>query len=53
MFFDTDGSGGPSHVGIATSATTVISATSSAGVIEHTLTGPYWGERYVGARRVG
>ena len=52
VFFDTDGSG-PSHVGIATSATTVISATASAGVIEHTITGPYWGERYVTARRVG
>ena len=52
VFFDTDGSG-PSHVGIATSATTVISATASSGVIEHTVTGPYWGERYVTARRVG
>jgi len=53
VFFDTDGSGGPSHVGIATSATTVISATESSGVIEHTSAGPYWGGRYVGARRVG
>ena len=34
---------GPSHVGIATSATTVISATSSAGVIEHTITGAVLG----------
>ena len=52
VFFDTDGSG-PSHVGIATSATTVISATRSQGVVEHTITGAYWGERYVGSRRVG
>lgn len=52
VFFDTDGSG-PSHVGIATSATTVISATRSQGVAEHTSTGPYWGARYVGTRRVG
>jgi peptidoglycan hydrolase-like protein with peptidoglycan-binding domain len=52
VFFDTDGSG-PSHVGIATSATTVISATQSQGVAEHTITGAYWGDRYVGSRRVG
>ena len=52
VFFDTDGSG-PSHVGIATSATTVISATQSQGVVEHTITGAYWGDRYVGSRRVG
>jgi peptidoglycan hydrolase-like protein with peptidoglycan-binding domain len=52
VFFDTDGSG-PSHVGIATSATTVISATSSQGVVEHTIGGPYWGNRYIGTRRVG
>jgi len=52
VFFDTDGSG-PSHVGVATSATTVISATRSLGVAEHTSTGRYWGKRYVGARRVG
>ena len=53
VFFDTDGSGGPSDVGIATSNTTVISATTSNGVIEHTSLGPYWGSRYYGARRVG
>jgi peptidoglycan hydrolase-like protein with peptidoglycan-binding domain len=52
VFFDTDGSG-PSHVGVATSATTVISATRSQGVAEHTITGPYWGAHYVGSRRVG
>jgi cell wall-associated NlpC family hydrolase len=53
VFFDTDGSGGPSDVGIATSNTTVISATTSNGVIEHTSLGPYWGSRYYGTRRVG
>ena len=52
VFWDTDGSG-PSHVGVATSATTAISATSSSGVVEHTITGEYWGERYFGTRRLG
>jgi cell wall-associated NlpC family hydrolase len=52
VFFDTDGSG-PSHVGIATSATTVISATAGSGVVEHTSVGAYWGRRYVTTRRVG
>ncbi|HTE63478.1 MAG TPA: peptidoglycan-binding protein [Solirubrobacteraceae bacterium] len=52
VFWDTDGSGA-SHVGIATSATTAISATASSGVIEHTITGSYWGRRYVTARRLG
>jgi peptidoglycan DL-endopeptidase CwlO len=51
VFFDTDGSGA-SHVGIATSNATVISATASSGVREHGVSGPYWGSRYVGARRV-
>jgi cell wall-associated NlpC family hydrolase len=53
VFFDTDGSGGPSHVGIATSNTTVISATASGGVMEHMSVGGYWGARYVATRRVG
>jgi peptidoglycan DL-endopeptidase CwlO len=51
VFFDTDGTGA-SHVGIATSNSTAISATASSGVREHSISGPYWGERYVGARRV-
>ena len=51
VFFDTDGSGA-SHVGVATSNSSVISATASSGVIEHSISGPYWGSRYVGARRV-
>ena len=51
VFWDTDGSGA-SHVGIATGAGTAISATTH-GVLEHSITGPYWGARYIGARRVG
>jgi cell wall-associated NlpC family hydrolase len=51
VFFDTAGAGA-SHVGIATSATTVISATSSRGVIEHPIDDDYWGEHYVGARSI-
>ncbi len=50
VFFDTAGPGA-SHVGIATSATTVISATSH-GVMEHKIGGSYWGSHYLGARRV-
>jgi cell wall-associated NlpC family hydrolase len=53
VFFDTDGSGA-SHVGIATSNATAISATASRGVVEHPISGDsYWGPRYIGARRVG
>ena len=51
VFFDANGPGA-SHVGIATSATTAISATTH-GVREHETTGPYWGAHYYGARRVG
>jgi peptidoglycan DL-endopeptidase CwlO len=51
VFWDTDGSGA-SHVGIATGAGTAISATTH-GVLEHSITGAYWGAHYVGARRVG
>ena len=50
VFFDSAGAGA-SHVGIATSATTVISATSR-GVMEHKIGDSYWGSHYVGARRV-
>ena len=52
VFWDTDGSG-PSHVGVATSVGTAISATSSGGVREHAIAGPYWGKRYIVARRLG
>ncbi len=51
VFFDTDGTGA-SHVGIATGPGSVISATTH-GVMEHGISGGYWGARYVGARRVG
>jgi cell wall-associated NlpC family hydrolase len=51
VFFNADGAGA-SHVGIATSASTVISATTH-GVREHAISGAYWGSHYVGARRVG
>ena len=51
VFFDTDGTGA-SHVGVATSNSTVISATASRGVVEHAISDSYWGPRYVGARRV-
>ena len=51
VFFSTNGPGA-SHVGIATSRTTVVSATSS-GVMEHAIGDAYWGAAYVGARRVG
>src|SRR4051812_10439067 len=51
VFFDTDGTGA-SHVGIATGPGSVISATTH-GVMEHAISGDYWGSRYVGARRVG
>ena len=51
VFFNTDG-GGASHVGIATSNSTVISATTH-GVREHAIGDSYWGSHYVGARRAG
>lgn len=51
VFFDTAGPGA-SHVGIAVSDSTVISATSSRGVIEHSMNDEYWGASYVGARRL-
>jgi cell wall-associated NlpC family hydrolase len=51
VFFDADGPGA-SHVGIATSASTAISATTH-GVREHAIFDAYWGARYVGARRYG
>jgi cell wall-associated NlpC family hydrolase len=51
VFFDADGPGA-SHVGIATSASPAISATTH-GVREHAIFDAYWGSHYVGARRVG
>jgi peptidoglycan DL-endopeptidase CwlO len=51
VFFNANGPGA-SHVGIATSNATAISATSH-GVREHSISGSYWGAHYLGARRVG
>lgn len=49
VFFDANGPGA-SHVGIAISNSTVISATTH-GVREHAIGGDYWGTHYYGARR--
>ena len=51
VFFDSSGPGA-SHVGIAVSEDTIVSATSSGGVMEHPIDDSYWGGHYVGARRV-
>jgi cell wall-associated NlpC family hydrolase len=50
VFFDTAGAGA-SDVGIATSATTAVSATTH-GVMTHPIFTGYWGSHYVGARRI-
>jgi cell wall-associated NlpC family hydrolase len=50
VFFNTAGPGA-SDVGIATSATTVVSATTH-GVMSHAIFDSYWGSHFVGARRV-
>jgi cell wall-associated NlpC family hydrolase len=50
VFFDTAGSGA-SDVGLATSATTAVSATTH-GVMTHSISTGYWGAHYVGARRI-
>jgi peptidoglycan DL-endopeptidase CwlO len=51
VFFDTAGPGA-SDVGLATSATTAVSATTH-GVMTHAIFDSYWGSHFVGARRVG
>ena len=52
VFFDSAGAGA-SHVGLAISPTTVVSATNH-GVMTHPIfDDPYWGGLYVGARRLG
>ena len=51
VFFDSAGAGA-SHVGIATSPTTAVSATNH-GVMTHPIFDAYWGGSYVGARRLG
>jgi cell wall-associated NlpC family hydrolase len=50
VFFNTAGPGA-SDVGIATSATTVVSATTH-GVMNHAIFDSYWGAHFVGAKRV-
>jgi len=51
VFFDTGGPG-PSDVGIASSATTAISATVHGGVMEHPIFDSYWGSHFLQARRL-
>jgi cell wall-associated NlpC family hydrolase len=50
VFFNTAGAGA-SDVGIATSPTQAVSATTH-GVMTHAILSGYWGSHYVGARRV-
>jgi cell wall-associated NlpC family hydrolase len=50
VFFDTAGAGA-SHAGIATSATTAVSATNH-GVMSHPIFDAYWGGHFLGARRL-
>jgi hypothetical protein len=50
VFYDTAGPG-PSHVGIAVTSTTFVSATSH-GVRTTPIGGAFWGAHFVGARRI-
>lgn len=50
VFFDSAGAGA-SHVALATSPTTAVSATNH-GVMTHPIFDAYWGGHYVGARRL-
>jgi NlpC/P60 family len=50
VFYDTAGPG-PSHVGIAVTSTTFVSATSH-GVRTTSIGGAFWGAHFVGARRI-
>jgi peptidoglycan DL-endopeptidase CwlO len=50
VFFDSAGAG-PSHVALATSETTAVSATNH-GVMTHPIFDAYWGGHYVGTRRL-
>jgi cell wall-associated NlpC family hydrolase len=50
VFFNTAGAGA-SDVGIATSASTAVSATTH-GVMTHTIRSGYWGSHFEGARRL-
>jgi peptidoglycan DL-endopeptidase CwlO len=51
VFFETAGAGA-SHVGIATSDATAVSATDH-GVMTHPIFDAYWGGHFIGARRLG
>ncbi|MEH3052608.1 MAG: NlpC/P60 family protein [Patulibacter minatonensis] len=51
VFFDAAGPGA-SHVGIAVTRTTALSATTSSGVAIHDIAHGYWAAHYVGARRL-
>lgn len=50
VFFDSAGTGA-SHVALATSPTTAVSATNH-GVMTHPIFDDYWAPHYVGARRL-
>ncbi|AWN24492.1 peptidoglycan endopeptidase [Deinococcus irradiatisoli] len=53
VFFDTEGHGKVTHVGIVVDGTTFINANSFAGKVAiDDLNASYWASRYVGARRV-
>jgi peptidoglycan DL-endopeptidase LytE len=53
VFFDTEGRGRVTHVGIALSATTFINANSYVGKVAiDDLSSRYWATRYLGARRI-
>ena len=54
VFFDTEGAGRVSHVGIYLGEDQFISANSYQGrvTVDHLRTDRYWGPRFVGARRV-
>ena len=51
VFFETY-EPGPSHSGIYIGDGKFISATSSSGVAVADMTSGYWGDRYLGAKRV-
>jgi cell wall-associated NlpC family hydrolase len=51
VFFDSAGAGA-SHVALAVTATTAVSATDH-GVMTHPIFDAYWGGHFIGARRLG
>lgn len=54
VFFNTEGTGrSASHVGIAIGGNRFVHAPNATGAVRvEPLNSPYWGERYVGARRI-